>query len=87
MSTDEIEVDTTGLTWDKPHFYLDGKIFVPRIYEMPAGECSIPEGYNTVSIQLDGKVSADLDWKEQETAAQKYCEQGFTFLASGPSTF
>lgn len=77
MNTEEIEEELTGLRWDKPYFYLDGKVFTPNIYEVKQSGEIIPEGCNTVSIRLDGKMSADLDWKEVEDAAQKYVEEGF----------
>lgn len=80
MTTDEIDVDKIGLTWDKPYFYLDGKIFIPKIYEINQLGESIPEGFNTVSLNLDGKVSAELDWKAIEEAAQKYQTQGLQLL-------
>lgn len=77
MKTVENITDPTGVVWDKPHFYLNGEIFVPKIYEMPVREFFIPSEYNTVSVYLDGKISADLDWREQEMLAQKICDQGF----------
>lgn len=77
MNTDEIDTDDRGLLWDKPHFYLNGKIFVPNIYEVKELNEKVPQGYNTVSISLDGQVSSDLNWKAAEEAAQHYRDQGF----------
>lgn len=67
-----------SLIWDKPHFYLKGEIFVPHIYavkEMHEINQATLQGYNTVSIDLDGKVSADLDWSLAEKMAQKVVEE------------
>lgn len=69
--------DFAGIVWDKPHFYLNGEVFIPKIYEMTGEKFFVPDEYNTVSVYLDGKISADLDWKEQEKLAQKLCDQGY----------
>ncbi len=62
-NTDEIDTNLSGLRWENQNFYLDGEVFVPQIYGLK--ECNEPISleYNTVSIHLDGKVSADLNWK------------------------
>jgi hypothetical protein len=76
MNTDEIDIDKEGLVYEKPHFFLNGNPFIPRIYEIRTLNEIVPEGYNTVAIPLDGKVSADLDWKSIEAAAEQYQAQG-----------
>lgn len=80
MNTDEIDIDAAGLIWDKPHFYLDGEIFIPKIFEMQTLGEPVPENYNVVAIKLDGRVSADLDWKAMDEAAQRYCDKGLKLL-------
>ena len=74
--TEETDMEIQGLSWDKPHFHLNGKIFIPKIYEIKELHEPIPKDYNTVSIQLDGRVSSYLNWDAMDTAAQKYREQG-----------
>lgn len=78
--TEEIEEIPSGIMWDKPHFYLKSQIFMPKIYEPKELGESVPKQYNTVQIHLDGKVTADLDWKAADEAAQRYQEQGLQIL-------
>lgn len=36
----------------------------------------VPQHFNAVKIQLDGRMQADLSWKEAWNAAEKYIKQG-----------
>ncbi len=80
MNPEEVEIEVTGLHWNKPHFYLDEKIFIPKIYDLRFGDEPDLSSYNTVLLHLNGKVSADLDWKAEEQAAQNYSDQGLKLL-------
>lgn len=51
----------------------------PRIYE-GNWQDSLPEGFDSVIIHLDGRVQADLDWKKERDQAQKAVEAGYTLL-------
>ena len=73
---EEEEIEISGISWEKPHFYLNGKIFVPKIYDAPKLESPIPEGFNAVKIAIDGKMQSDLNWKAVSEFAQKHIEQG-----------
>lgn len=64
------------LVWDKPFFYLDKEKFIPKIYELDWPE-EIPEGFNAVSIALDGSLKSELEWKAQCDLAFRYTEKGF----------
>lgn len=68
---------TTGILWEKPYFYYEGKIFTPSIYEVKNPLETIPEGCNTVSIHLDGTVSSNLDWERAKELAQNYIKEGY----------
>lgn len=72
----EEEITEPGITWEKPHFYLDGKIFIPKIYDAPKPEVPIPEGFNAVKIAFDGSLKSDLNWQSARETAQKYVQQG-----------
>lgn len=77
METDETEAAIEGIVWNKPYFYLNGKVFTPHIYETQSVQDQVPAHYNTVSIPLDGKLSSDLDWKKEEEAAERYIGLGY----------
>lgn len=50
----------------------------PRIFE---GNChAIPHGFDTVTIALDGRVQADLDWKKERELARQAVEKGYAIL-------
>lgn len=77
MNTDEIDLDSSGLIWNKPDFFLDGEIFLPNVYNISnTPDTSIPSTYNTVLITLNGRLSSDLSWKEHSVLARKYVSQG-----------
>nr|WP_166158036.1 hypothetical protein [Neochlamydia sp. AcF84]NGY95869.1 hypothetical protein [Neochlamydia sp. AcF84] len=77
MSVEEIPENTKRLVWDKPYFYYQGKIFKPKLYEWQAEDEKIPAGYNVISLKLDGKVTASLDWKKIEKVAENSSKEGF----------
>ncbi len=66
-----------GLYFNFPHFYLGEEIFVPRIYELNNQQESIPEGFNTVALTLDGTMKSVLDWREKSVLASYYISQGY----------
>lgn len=49
---------------------------VPYVYDaQTVGETVLP-GFNAVSIPIDGRLHADLDWKQAADAARAYLKQG-----------
>lgn len=77
MISEEITRDIRGIVWEKPHFYLNGKKFIPKIHEINTVGDTASNSCNTIKINLDGRVSSTLDWNEADEKAQKYSEQGF----------
>lgn len=73
---DDDDLDYPGLYWDNPHFYLNGQIFIPKIYSLERGEV-VPKNFNTVSIKVDGRVKSDLDWSHVLEKARKYAHQNY----------
>jgi hypothetical protein len=51
----------------------------PRIFEGKWQEV-MPSGFDAVTIQLDGRVQADLDWKKERAEAQRAVEQGYALM-------
>lgn len=50
-----------------------------RIFEGNEEEF-IPPGFDAVTISLDGRVQADLDWKEEREQAQRAVEKGYALM-------
>lgn len=63
------------ICWDSPHFSIDGQRFIPLVYEGSPDPDSVPSGFNTVCIRLDGRLDSALDWTEAITQARKLIEQ------------
>ena len=74
MEEEEIE-KVEGIAWDKPHYLLDGEIFIPKIFEGDYQE-ETPEGFNARTLILDGRTASDLDWSLQRDLALKYEKSG-----------
>jgi hypothetical protein len=51
----------------------------PRVFDGAFRE-DIPPGFDAVTIRLDGRVKADLDWKGAQKEAQRAIEHGYTLL-------
>ena len=41
---------------------------------------TIPQGFNSLCIELDGQLASDLNWMKQEKYAQSVSDQGFHLL-------
>jgi len=69
-----------GVVWNGNSCYYQDASFVPQIYE--AGETTfiLPEGFNAVSIKLDGRMQSEMDWKGACEQASKFIEQGMKIL-------
>lgn len=76
----ELEELVKGITWDKPFYYLNGVTFVPSIFDGSLDQVVIPTGFNTVRIKLDGKLKADLNWKQAKYQAQECIEKGYMLM-------
>lgn len=61
------------VTWERPHFLIDDKLFIPQIFD---GTGPIPSGFNAVTISLDGRMQSDLNWKQADLLAQQVVDQG-----------
>ncbi|MFT5317901.1 MAG: hypothetical protein ACI8RA_001160 [Chlamydiales bacterium] len=67
-----------ALDWEDSGFFtLDDEAFSPRIFEVSVLGEKVPEGFNAVSLSLDGKVGSDLEWGEVQSAAHAYAEEGY----------
>jgi len=77
MQEDEIN---PGMIWDKPFYYFEDQLFVPRIYTGSLRNTELPDGFNTVIIRLEGGLKADLEWKQARIDAQKFTEKGYMIL-------
>lgn len=66
---DEAEEDVT----------LQPPLEKPRIYE-GASLKNIPQGFDAVTIYLDGRIEADLNWKKGREEAQFAVDQGYAIL-------
>lgn len=64
------------LSWDKPHYILDGEIFLPSIYDGDPDK-GVPSGFNTVTLVLDGRMKSDLNWESMQKKALDYIQNGF----------
>ena len=65
MSRDHSEEETEfvhHLKWERSHYLLDGQSFIPCVYE---GVETLPEGFNTEVIRLDGQLSSVMEWTKQ----------------------
>lgn len=64
--------------WDESGFFtLDDEVFVPRIFEVSTLGEKVPEGFNAVSLSLDGNPESDLEWGDVQSAAHAYVEEGY----------
>lgn len=72
------EEDNRGLKWDKPFYTYFGKPFVPIIYEGSIDK--VPERFNAIVIQLDGRMRADLAWNEAKQVAFEAIQKGLFIL-------
>jgi hypothetical protein len=51
----------------------------PRIFE-GVWHHLLPVGFDTVTIQLDGRMQSDLDWKQARLQAQMALDKGYTLM-------
>lgn len=64
------------LEWEDDHFEVEGKPFIPVIYDALNGE-QIPEGYNACSLLLDARLQSKLQWEEQLNWAEQLVDSGY----------
>lgn len=65
------------LTWDKPFYYLDEKLFAPKIYDGTPHEDLLLSDFNTITLRIDGRMSSELNWDNAIKLAEHYVERGF----------
>lgn len=53
---------------------------VPAIYDISDARDQVPDGFNAVCIQLNGRLDADLNWKPARLKAVKHMAQGHRLL-------
>ena len=61
-------------------FLVDSPLCLqPKIFE---GDWlkGVPAGFDAVTIELDGRLQADLDWKKEQTQAQQAVEKGYFLM-------
>ena len=75
-TTEQME-EISLIEWDAPYCFVKKKRFYPKIY---IGSNSIPDGYNAVMIELDGRVKSNLDWEESLAYAETLVEKGYKIL-------
>ncbi len=51
----------------------------PRIFE-GSWQTHLPSGFDAVTIDLDGRVQSDLDWKKAREEAQRAVEKGYALM-------
>lgn len=71
------EIPSDAIVWDHPSYYVNNRPFIPYIFESPSLQSPIPPGFNTVKIELDGQLKADLAWKQEREKALRLIEQGY----------
>jgi hypothetical protein len=71
----EEEIIVPGLCWDKPLYFFNEQPFIPVIYDDWAEV--LPQGFNALKIQIDGRLHADLAWKLARHRAQAATEKGY----------
>lgn len=75
MEEEVEELEAVGLQWDKPYYTFNGNRFIPVIYDgLPS---SLPSGFNTITIKIDGRMKADLTWKKARQDALEWSEKGY----------
>lgn len=62
------------ISWDRPFYYNGTTPFFPCVSEGSL------EGYNAVTITLEGGARSDLSWKAQLAQAQEYTKQGYALF-------
>jgi hypothetical protein len=65
------------LKWNETHYSFGTEVFIPMIYEGPILSSTDLSGFNAVSLNLNGTISSDLNWKEAREEALKAIDQGF----------
>lgn len=64
--------------WNKPFYEYQGQPFLPVIWD--GIQASTSAGFNAVTLTLDGRLKADLNWKEAREQAQHYVTQGYVIF-------
>lgn len=57
-----------AIIWDRPYYYVQGKRFIPKI------------GENTTIVSIDGRLKADLNWKNAREEGRSLIEHGQAIL-------
>jgi hypothetical protein len=50
--------------------------FTPAIFDARSLDDTIPEGFNSVLINLNGRTTSDLNWEKERLTALRYIDQG-----------
>ena len=74
------EESVSGMVWDKPYYYFQGKKFIPCIYDASLENALPPGEFNTVKIFLEGGMKSDLEWNRARVDALKYIEKGYMIV-------
>ncbi|MCB1111849.1 MAG: hypothetical protein KDK72_04225 [Chlamydiia bacterium] len=74
------EEQSEGIFWEKPFFYRNEKQWTPKIFESSFLGQEVPEGFNSVTVAIDGSAGANLDWSAAADAAAQYCSQGLALF-------
>lgn len=69
-----------GLVWDHPYYLLNGEPVIPCIFDRFSADSKIPDGFNAVTIRLEGHMRADLDWRKAIEEARIIIQQGYLIL-------
>lgn len=68
-----------GIHWERPFYKLNGNSFFPTVYE-GIFQDKLPDGFNAAKIALDGRLLADLSWKEARKKAEEYIQNDIFIL-------
>lgn len=66
------------LSWQGSHYVWGEQLFIPKIAEEFESELS--DGFNAVTIKINGKTDSDLNWKTAENNAKLAAERGIKIL-------
>ena len=72
-------LDSPNMRWQKPHFYWNNQIFVPKIC-YSQDNLDVTSDYNVIAITLDGTACSDLNWEKSVKLAEYYIYRGYKIL-------
>lgn len=79
-SVSDGQQEKEGISFEKPYYYLENKVFIPFVYDTFAGNSSVPREFNSVTVRLDGTAQADLNWSGARSDAQSFADRGYKIL-------